>query len=1110
MKAKHWVGALLLVLAGWFHLWAAPAWGAVAFVQSKSGVASPFSATGTTITATFTSNVVAGHLIAVYVTYDNGGGITLNSVTDSLGNTYTIVQTLTDTVNVQKSSVAYAKNIAGGANTVTATFSAAICCRLIIVHEISGADTAAPLDGNFGQLQAAPGTGVNAVTTGNMTTTANGDYIFGATSDSAQATNQTISAGTGETIRENNSQAAIGGNATASEDKIQATAGAVASTFTFNVAGGASLTLQMAFKRCPAPPDAGYVAANAQSGQSIVYWSSANPVIILRKTSAFAGEAPVDGTGYTAGATIGTATVVYDGATAVAGTTCTATSCTQTGLTNGTTYYYKVFAETGSGGSSCYAPGTVNTTAGVVARPATGAGFPTWSYALAGGSILKGGTAGTGTLYATSNASRIVSLKTVDGTQSWDPVATNSSIQAWLTWLPVGTGGVKSVQTGTATMTTQATLNVPITAVNLAQSILFFNVQEDNVDPSNGQVRGQLTSSTNIQFNRTGTTTTITIKWYVAEFLSGVSVQRGTTAVTTVPMNIPITAVNLGRTFVLASWQKPGATYGNDDFLRARLTSTTNLELTHDTVGASLDGTADWQVVSMTGASVQSGDVTFPTADASKTVTVTTVDTAKTFLLATWNSDANGIGANFIRGRITSPTQLTFDRGATGSTINLTWFLVTLNDGSTVQSGNASFSSTTTTLPVTLSPAVGLTKSVAFLSANQRGGSTPYAGISPNDNPGVAWFTADLTSSTNLQLTRSVTGSATAEAPWFVVQFPQSGGSASVIGVDQGTGATSTGRVYSVDPATGITNWQVTLTADAFQAGPAAQMQAYSSAAFKAAYTDDVLFAATLNTLGTFTTNNKVFALGASNGALLWTFSGTMDGVVGMPWVDYARDRIYVTSRAGSAGTQQSLWVIKTVDGEGVLKGQAMSCSLCSTLGHLETSPTLSFDGLTLYVGNTAGTLYAINAANLTLKWSLALGTAITGFVWEDFGTNGRLYFAAADGTVRCIRDQGTSGAACTGWTSPSVPGPSTPLLLGSKLFVGSWNSGGAAGQKGKLYQINTTTGACETKVVVGDGEKQPGDVSTETGSEIFGGTSEGVSYKFPLTGGSLSGSACP
>src|SRR5229473_6651810 len=209
--------------------------------------------TATTISATFASNVLAGNLIAVYVTYDGTG--TLNSVTDSLGNTYTIVQTISDGTHVQKSATAYAKNIAGGANTVTAPFASAICCRLIIAHEITGADTAAPLDGGLGvgfsgQVQAAPGNGANAVTSGNMTTVTNGDYIFGATSDSSGLTTQTISAGTGETIRVNSSGAT--GNATASEEKIQATAGAVASTFTFNVTAGTSLTMQMAFKPPPA------------------------------------------------------------------------------------------------------------------------------------------------------------------------------------------------------------------------------------------------------------------------------------------------------------------------------------------------------------------------------------------------------------------------------------------------------------------------------------------------------------------------------------------------------------------------------------------------------------------------------------------------------------------------------------------------------------------------------------------------------------------------------------------------------------------------------------------------------------------------------------------
>ncbi len=836
---------------------------------------------------------------------------------------------------------------------------------------------------------------------------------------------------------------------------------------------------------CTAVPDATYVAAAAPSGTGsvTVYWDSANPVLILRKTTPFAGEAPINGTAYVAGASIGAATVAYDGSASIAGVTCTGTTCTNTGLTNLTTYYYKVFVRSGL----CYAAGTG---AEVNATPQAGP-HPAWSYTLAGGPMLKSGIAGDGTVHTTSNAGRIVSLNTADGTQTWVPVATNAPVQSWLTWVPIA-GGIKTVQSGTATMTTQASLSVPITAVTLARSILFFSVQEDNLDPSNGNVRGQLTSSTNIQFNRTGTATTITIKWYVAEFVSGVSVQRGSIPITVNPMNVAISPVNLGKTFVLTSWQKPGATYGADDFLRARLTSSSNLELSH--VSGALDGTADWQVVTMANASVQSGNLSFLSTDASLTATVASVDTTKSFLLASWDSTGDGIGANFVRGRITSPTQLTFDRGASGTALNLTWSLVTLNDGSTVRSGTASFASTATQVDVPLAP-VTLTRSVAFLSGLQRGGSTPYAGASPNDNPGVGWFTADLTSATNLRLTRAVTGSATADAAWFVVDFAPGAATATVIGGDQ------SGRVYAVDVGTGTTTWAVDLSgsgADFIQATSAAQLRSYANAAFQATYADDLIFAGSRNAgdtncgVGTSATNNKLFALRATDGAVLWTFNGTctnaVDWIVGMPYVDYGRNRLYVTSRAGAAGTQTSLWVIDTLTGALVTPPSPL------TLGHLEASPTLSADGSTIYVGNLAGTLYAVDATTLAVKWSLSVGAAVKGFLWEEYSVPGRLYFSTGS-DVRCVQDLGAAGSACAGWTVSPVAGASTLLLL-DKIYVGS--------SDGKVHQIIPTgvnAGVDEKQFPTAttlDGT-QVGDVSTETGGELFVGTAAGKLYKIPL-----------
>jgi len=846
--------------------------------------------------------------------------------------------------------------------------------------------------------------------------------------------------------------------------KAQAAAGATgtfSATAASNAGQGAAITVALRPVVCGAvAADPVYFSATAQSGQVILYWSSPLPVVVLRSTAAFGTEVPASGVSYAVNDAIGAATVVYAGS---------AQTVTQTGLTNGTTYYYKVFAQDAT---PCYSIGDALKTT-PVAGPA-----PAWSYTMAGGSMLNGGFAGDGTVYTSSNANNVVSLNTADGTQTWTPLATTAAIQGNLTWIPVDTG-IHTVQSGTATMTTQSVLNVPITTVDLGRAVLFMSVSADNDAPNNGLVRGRLTSSTNIQFNRPGTATTVTIKWHVAVFGRSVSVQRGTTSVTANPMNVAITAVDRTKTFVLVSWQKLGSTYGADDTVRARLTSNTNLEFTHGT--GTLDGTADWQVVTMDSASVQYGDVTIASGAGTATVAVTAVDTTKTFLIASWSSDGGAIGANFIRGRITSPTQLTFDRGVTGANLGLTWYLVTLNDGSTVQSGNATFGTAATLVSATLPTAVNLTNAVAFLSGNQRGGSTPDPGTAPNDNPGVAWFRSDLTDTTTLEVRRATVGAGvTADAAWFVVNFASAPGAA-VFGGDQ------SGRVYYVDTAAGLTDWATTLAgADAVQAATTAAVLGYSNAAFKAVATDDLLFAATRNVS---TTNNKVFAMRASDGALRWTFNGTgtyqMDYVVGTPWLDYTRNRLYVASRAGAAGTQPSLWVINALDG---------SLAQSFALGHLQSSPTMSYDETTLYVGNTTGSLYAIDLNTVALKWTTpaALGSALIGYVWED---SGRLYFSTADGNVWRLQDTGPGSPPNA--ASPVLPdwkravaGASTPLLL-DKLYVGS--------SDGKVHQIDPDSGVDETQFTVGDGTSTVGTPTTEDSTQIFVGTTAGTLYKIPL-----------
>src|SRR5207249_3851909 len=127
--------------------------------------------------------------------------------------------------DITRTATFYKANITGGAETVTATFTGTAPVAQLIVHEVSGLDTVAPLDQHKIVSQNNVGTGTDAVTTApNVTPTTDGQYIFGATYPS-NAAGGPLNAGTGFTIAENVS------NNRSSEYRIQTTATAVAVTF---------------------------------------------------------------------------------------------------------------------------------------------------------------------------------------------------------------------------------------------------------------------------------------------------------------------------------------------------------------------------------------------------------------------------------------------------------------------------------------------------------------------------------------------------------------------------------------------------------------------------------------------------------------------------------------------------------------------------------------------------------------------------------------------------------------------------------------------------------------------------------------------------------------
>ncbi|MBI5867790.1 MAG: hypothetical protein HZB43_05815 [candidate division Zixibacteria bacterium] len=347
---------------------------------------------------------------------------------------------------------------------------------------------------------------------------------------------------------------------------------------------------------------------------------------------------------------------------------------------------------------------------------------------------------------------------------------------------PVHAAVIKSVQRGTATFTSGAnTLPVTLTTVDATKTIVWGGIQwgggrNSSANANSTRFGYQLASGTTLNLQRLGSPAiTTAANWEAVEFLSGVSVQRGTAAFSTAAttVNVTITSANLAESFVLVSVAANSASGTIDEqwTVRAQLTTSTNLALTRNESGIALD--VYWQVVSYTGASVQRGLTTIASGASSATATITSVNLAKSFLVMSGRGAAatNGIEAQYsVRGRITTATQLTFDRISTTNTADVAWEVVTLTDASTVQSGTIAVGSTLTTGSATLTPVV-IANTATLI--NVRGGS----GTSTSRLDEIA-FTHNLTSTTALGVTRDGTGSA-ADVAWFAIQFP--GGQAPVL-----------------------------------------------------------------------------------------------------------------------------------------------------------------------------------------------------------------------------------------------------------------------------------------------------------------------------------------
>jgi hypothetical protein len=213
----------------------------------------------TTATTTFGAGVTPGNTVIGAVHFGDNN-TTITSITDNKGNSYSFTATSgaspgTYTDNVKEGSGSFAVtatfilgNIpAGGPTVITAALSPNGGNVCMIADEFSGCfASSTPSDGttasHTGQVLV-PGTGANALTSGNITTTGNGDLIWSCTCENEDAILST--AGTGFTGPFNDTGA--GTNRLQSEWRTQAAAGTIAGTWT-NGTGASAAALVMAIK----------------------------------------------------------------------------------------------------------------------------------------------------------------------------------------------------------------------------------------------------------------------------------------------------------------------------------------------------------------------------------------------------------------------------------------------------------------------------------------------------------------------------------------------------------------------------------------------------------------------------------------------------------------------------------------------------------------------------------------------------------------------------------------------------------------------------------------------------------------------------------------------
>jgi outer membrane protein assembly factor BamB len=325
--------------------------------------------------------------------------------------------------------------------------------------------------------------------------------------------------------------------------------------------------------------------------------------------------------------------------------------------------------------------------------------------------------------------------------------------------------------------------------------------------------------------------------------------------------------------------------------------------------------------------------------------------------------------------------------------------------------------------------------------------------------------------------------------------FSSTGGDVAYVG-------SADGSVYAFDPNTGTQLWQSAVLGNTIAGSPAVQLKMFSNGSFPHAF--DLVIVATRNTGLGSDTNNAIHALDGNTGAIVWSFiPGNLDIISSTPMLHYASNSIWVTSRAGLAGNQPSLWKLdtSTTNPGGNLLNSVTLSALAPGNRHIDSSPSFNFRNNYAYCVTTAGDLVVVDHVTPSNVYSTNVGafsgmsfpTVLQGAVVNEddvyFTTSGGVHKRSFDRVTHAFTNRWDAPNATLGGAASApafVPAPLTPAL-----FVGVAD--------GRLKKLDTATGLVTLTRDVNLGTTI-GDPSLDLSSlKIYVGDSSGRIYSFDI-----------